>query len=334
LFTKESFAMLNRRSLLISSASFAFNATFFYSKSEAQEAWPTMPLKLIIANPPGGDDDTLSRFIGQYISPELGQPVIILNKGGASTTIGGTAAAQSAPDGYTILCMHMASIIQTVLRDNLSYSLASFDPIIGIGGYPMALVVSAKTPIKTMQDLKIASQKGDGVTFASGGPGTLGHLTSIRFLKAIGGNGVHIAYKNNPAGLTALGGGYTEMMFASAREAINLSTSDHIRVLAVTSKERLKNIPDVPTMAELGLPQIDSRLWYSYVAPTGTPRFIIDKLSSYIAAAVKSSAFVDRFVPASFQSEILVGENLKKYMEITAANFKDIIVQNNIKFTD
>ena len=326
--------MFNRRSILAGGAAFTLGAPLVLSKATAQQGWPSKPIKIIVANPPGGDDDTLSRYIAQVISPELGQPVVVENRGGGATTVGGMAAAQSAPDGYTLLCVHMASIIQTVLRDKLSYNLASFTPIIGIGGYPMALVVSPKSPIKNLADLKAAAQKGDGVTFASGGPGTMGHLTGVRFLKAIGGKGVHVAYKNNPEGLQALAGGFTEMMFPSAREAANLSKDGLVRVIAVTSKERVKNLPDVPTMTELGLPQIDARLWYSYVAPAGTPQDIVNRLATLIAGAVKSPGFVERFETASFQPDIMTGEALKTYMDKTAALFKELIVENNIKFTD
>jgi tripartite-type tricarboxylate transporter receptor subunit TctC len=300
----------------------------------AQQQYPSRPIKIVVANPPGGDDDTLSRFIAQAITTELGQPVIVENRGGGATTVGGMAVAQSAPDGYTLLCVHMASIIQTVLRDKLSYNLKSFTPIIGIGGYPMALVISPKSQIKSFDDLKAAAAKADGVTFASAGAGTLGHLTSVRFLKGINGNGVHVAYKNNPEGLQGLAGGFAEMMFPSAREGANLRKDGLLRVLAVTSPQRTNNLPDVPTMTELGYPQIDSRLWYSYVAPAGTPPEIIDRLADVIGRAVQSPAFAERFQPLSFQTDLVKGEPLTQYMNAQAARWREVIVENNVRFTD
>ncbi len=324
--------MVTRRSVVLGAGALAAGS-LGVAPARAQ-AFPNKPIKIIVANPPGGDDDVLSRYIAQEISGPLGQPVVVENRGGGATTVGGMAAAQSPADGYTLLCVHMASIIQTVLRDKLSYNMKSFAPIIGIGGYPMSLVVSPKSPIKTLDDLKAAAAKGDGVTFASGGPGTMGHLTGVRFLKAIGGKGVHVAYKNNPEGLQALAGGFTEMMFPSAREAANLGKDGLVRVLAVTSKVRANNLPDTPTMTELGLPQIDSRLWYSYVAPAGTPPEIVNKLGEAIEKVVKAPAFNERFAPMAFQADVVRGEPLVKFVDSTAAMFKELIVENNIKFTD
>jgi tripartite-type tricarboxylate transporter receptor subunit TctC len=326
--------MLTRRHLVLSSGALAAAGALSTSPARAQQAFPTRPVRIIVANPPGGDDDTLTRFIAQAMAPEFGQPIVVDNRGGASTTIGGLAAAQAAPDGYTLLCMHMASIIQTVLRPRLGYTTASFAPIIGIGGYPMALVVSAKSEIRTFADLKAAASRGDGVTFASGGPGTLGHLTGVRFLAAVGGRGVHVPYGNNPQGLQALAGGFTEMMFPSAREAAALSSQGHIRVLAVTSKDRADNLPDTPTTAELGIPQIDARLWYCYVAPVGTPAAIVATLGDGMEKVVKSPAFVERFTPLAFQADVIRGEPLAQFITTQATQFRTLIVENNISPTN
>jgi tripartite-type tricarboxylate transporter receptor subunit TctC len=326
--------MLARRRLLLGSGALAAAGHLGLAPAGAQQPYPSRAIRIIVANPPGGDDDTLTRFITQAISVDLHQPIVVDNRGGASTTIGGMAAAQAAPDGYTLLCMHMASIIQTVLRSRLSYSTASFAPIIGIGGYPMALVVSPKSPIRNLADLKAVASKGEGITYASAGAGTLGHLTAVRFLNAIQGKGTHVPYKNNPEGLQGLAGGFTEMMFPSAREAAQLGKEGLVRVLAVTSKERSANLPDTPTMAELGLPQIDSRLWYSYVAPVGTPAEIISRLGDVIEKAVKSPAFSERFQPLAFQTEILRGEPLAQFINTQASRFRTLIIENNLSIDD
>jgi tripartite-type tricarboxylate transporter receptor subunit TctC len=326
--------MVTRRHVLLGAGVLATIGVLGTAPSQAQPQYPNKPVKIVVANPPGGDDDTLTRFIAQAITADLGQPVIVENRGGGATTIGGTAVAQSAPDGYMLLCVHMASIIQTALRDKLQYSMKSFSPIIGIGGYPQALVVSPKSPITSLADVKAAASKGDGVTYASAGAGTLAHLTGVRFLKAIEGKGVHVAYKNNPEGLQALAGGFTDMMFPSAREAANLSKDGLVRVIAVTSKERANNLPDTPTMTELGLPQIDSRLWYSYVAPAGTPPEVVNRLAEVIEKAVRSPAFAERFQPMSFQVDPIKGEALQQFIDTQAERFRELVVENNIKFTD
>jgi tripartite-type tricarboxylate transporter receptor subunit TctC len=326
--------MLARRRLLLGSCALAGASHLGFAPAWAQQPYPSRAIRIIVANPPGGDDDTLTRFIIQGAASDLGQTLVVDNRGGASTTIGGAAAAQAAPDGYTLLCVHMASIIQTVLRPRLSYGMANFAPVIGIGGYPMALVVSPKSTIHNIADLKAAASHGEGVTFASGGPGTLGHLTAVRFLKAIDGKGTHIPYKNNPEGLQGVAGGFTAMMFPSVREAAQLSKEGLVRVLAVTSKERLAALPDTPTMTEVDLPQIDARLWYSYVAPAGTPAAIIARLGDVIEHAVRSPGFSERFHPLSFQTEILRGDALTQFIGAQASQFRTLIVENNITIND
>ncbi|MCP2138524.1 tripartite-type tricarboxylate transporter receptor subunit TctC [Rhizobium sp. SLBN-94] len=300
----------------------------------AQSDYPTRPIKIIIANPPGGDDDTLTRFIAPTLSAELGQPVVVENRGGGASTVGAMAASQANPDGYTLLCLHTAGLVQTQLRSNLSYSLDSFEPVALIGGYPMALVVSAASNIDSLPNLQKAATTADGITFASAGAGTLGHLTAVRFLKAIKGNGVHVSYKNNPDGLQALAGGFTQMMFPSAREGANLQKDGLLRVLAVTSSERTVNLPDVPTMTELGYPEIDSQLWYSYAAPAGTPPEIIEKLTAAITKAVDTKEFKDRFGPMAYQADVRTGEELGKFWKSEADRWRQVIVENNVRFTD
>ena len=201
--------------------------------------------------------------MAQTVSVELGQPVIVENRPGGSTTLAGNAVAAAQPDGYNILCLITAGVIQMVLRDNLRYGLIIFTPIVGIGGYPLALIVSAKAGITNLDELLAAARVSDGVTFASGGVGTVGHLTATMFLQEIKGNGIHVSYKNNPEGLQALAGGFTQMIFASAREAAILKDNPSVRVLAVTSQTRAANLPNVPTTSEIGFPQINSRVRYS-----------------------------------------------------------------------
>ncbi|MFT2215105.1 Bug family tripartite tricarboxylate transporter substrate binding protein [Rhizobium giardinii] len=326
--------MLSRRNLLVTAATALALCAGMSNLALAQDDYPTRPIKIVIANPPGGDDDTLTRFIAPTLSAELGQPVVVENRGGGASTLGAMAASQANPDGYTLLCLHTAGLVQTQLRSNLSYSLDSFEPIALIGGYPMALVVSAASNIDSVPNLKKVANTADGVTFASAGAGTLGHLTAVRFLKAIEGNGVHVAYKNNPDGLQALSGGFTQMMFPSAREGANLQKDGLLRVLAVTSPQRTVNLPDVPTMTELGYPSIDSQLWYSYAAPAGTPPEILEKLTSAITKAVETKEFKERFGPMAYQSDVRTGAELKKFWKSEADRWRQVIVENNVRFTD
>ncbi|ASP74383.1 tripartite tricarboxylate transporter substrate binding protein (plasmid) [Sinorhizobium meliloti] len=326
--------IINRRNFLIAASTGAALSLPLARSVFAQDNYPNRPVSFIIGNPPGGDDDTLSRFIAEQIRADLGQTVIVDNRGGGATTVAGNLVASSDPDGYRILCLTTSGIVQTVLRDNLPYNLDSFAPIVGIGGYPMALVVSGQGDIKTMDDLIKVAKSPDGITFGSAGAGTLAHLTAVRFLKEIGGNGVHVSYRNNPEGLQALGGGFIQMMFPSAREAATLSANGLLRVLAVTSPERTSNLPDTPTMRELGHPDIDSMLWYGYTAPKGTSDAVVKRLSDAIAKGVQSDAFHQKFGPLAFQEQLLTGGELRDFMATQAQRWQAVITENNVKFTD
>lgn len=325
--------MISRRKVLVG-ASAAVSAGLLARVSNAQAKWPSRLITIHIGNAPGGDDDTLSRFLAQTVSAELGQPVIVENRAGGSTTLAGNAVATAQPDGYNILCLITAGVIQTVLRDNLRYGLDDFTPIVGIGGYPLALIVSAKAGINNLDELLAAARVSDGVTFASGGVGTVGHLTATMFLKEIKGNGIHVSYKNNPEGLQALAGGFTQMIFASAREAAILKDDPSVRVLAVTSQTRAANLPNVPTTSEIGFPQINSRVWYSYAAPAGVSDEVVAKFSAAFVKGVQDPKFQERFTPLSFQTDIKTGAELKEFIKSEADRFRKVITENNIRLNN
>ena len=210
---------------------------------------------------------------------------------------------------------------------------SSFVPIVGVGGFPLGLAVSAKaTPkITNLQELMAAARSAEGITYASGGVGTMAHLNTVRFLNAIQGRGVHVSYRNNPEGLNALVGGFTQMMFGSAQEVAALKGDDKLRVLAVTSEQRLPLLPDVPTMRELGFPAINPTLWYGYVAPAGTPPAIVSKLADAITRAVREPGFQNRYKPLSFVEDIKTGEALTSFINNEAARLKEVVVENKIQ---
>lgn len=326
--------MVSRRKILLAAPALMACSMPLAARAAGSGDYPNRLVKIIIANPPGGDDDTLSRWLAETMTAELGQPVIVENRGGGATTVGGYTVASADPDGYTILCLTTSGIVQTVLRDNLQYGLDDFAPILGIGGYPVALVVSEASNITTIDELAAVAKSPDGITFASGGVGALAHLTAVRFLKEIKGTGVHVPHRNNPEGLQALAGGFTQMMFPSAREAGNLRADGHLRVLAVTSEERTSNLPDVPTMRELGFPSINTSLWYGYMAPAGTPPEVVARLTEVISKGVQDQKFQDRFGPLAFRTDLRTGKALTDFMTSEAERWRTVIVENNIKITD
>lgn len=322
--------MLSRRQIL--GAAPALAATVFARPAFADSAYPTRVVKIVVGNQAGGTDDAISRFVAEKLTKEWGQPVIVENRGGGSTTIGAGHVAMQPADGYTLLCLISAGINQTVLREKLPYRLNSFVPVAGVGGFPVALAVSANSQpkITNLDELAAAARTGDGVTFGSGGVGTMGHLTCTRLLNAIKGRGVHITYRNNPEGLQSLIGGFTQLFAASASEVSALRGEDKLRVLAVASAQRLPNLPDVPTLKELGLPDFEVLLWHGFAAPAGTPPDVVAKLADGITRAVKDPQFLERFKPMAYQEDIRTGESLSAFINGEAAKWKKVIVDNKI----
>jgi tripartite-type tricarboxylate transporter receptor subunit TctC len=311
----------------------ALAATAFAGGAVAQANYPQRLVKIVVGNAPGGNDDTISRFIAEKLSKEFGQTVIVDNRVGGSTSIAGAAVAAAPPDGHTIMCLIGTGIVQTVLRDKPPYKLSSFVPIVGIGGFPLGLAVSAtaKPRITNIQELIAVARSADGISFASGGIGSMAHLNAVRFLEAVHGKGVHVSYRNNPEGLNALVGGFTQMMLGSAQEVAALRGENKLRVLAVTSAQRLPSLPDVPTMRELGFPSIDPTLWYGYVAPAATPPAIVSRLADAITRAVRDPAFQSRYKALSFVEDIKTGAALTAFIHAEAARWKQVIVENRIQ---
>jgi tripartite-type tricarboxylate transporter receptor subunit TctC len=323
--------MISRRQVL--GAVPALAAATYAGGAFAQAGYPNKTIRIVVGNQAGGTDDGISRFVADKLTKEWGQPVIVDNRGGGSTTIAGTHVATQPADGYTLMCLISAGINQTVLRDKLPYRLNSFTPIVGVGGFPIALAVSAiaKPKITNLEELTAAARTGDGVTFGSGGVGTMGHLACTRLLNAIKGQGVHVTFRNNPEGLQSLIGGHTQMFFASASEVSALRGEDKLRVLAVASPQRLPNLPDVPTLKELGVPDFEVLLWHGFVAPAGTPPEIVAKLADGITRAVKDPEYLNRYKALAYQEDIKTGEALSAFINGEAAKWKKVIVENNIK---
>ena len=323
--------MISRRQIL--GVAPALAASSLAGHAFAQSAYPHKPIRIIVGNAPGGTDDVISRHIADRLTKEWGQPVIVENRGGGSTTIAGGYVATQPADGYTLLCLISTSINQTVLREKLPYKLSSYSPIVGVGGFPVALAVSAiaKPKITNLDELAAVARSGDGITFGSGGVGTMGHLTCTRLLNVLKGKGVHVTYRNNPEGLQALIGGHTQMFAASASEVSALRGEDKLRVLAVAAPQRAANLPDVPTLKELGIPDFDVVLWHGFVAPAGTPPDIVAKLADGISRAMKDQEFLNRWRPLAYQEDIRTGEALSAFMNGEAARWKKVIVDNEIR---
>lgn len=263
------------------------------------QAWPERPITLVVAFAPGGSTSIVARAVSDKMSEALGQKIIVDNRAGAGGTIGTKAVAGSAPDGYTIALGYTGTLaIGPTLYTNAGYDpRKDFAPIGMIGNAPNSLVVHPSFPAKTVAELiTYAKANPAKVSFGSAGVGTASHVSGEYFATAAGIKLVHVPYKGTGPALTDLIGGHIPMAFAPIPATHSQISSGTLRALAVTSATRTALLPDVPTIAEAGLAGFDASLYYGLVAPAGTPRPIVDKLSAALRAALASDDVKKRLV--------------------------------------
>lgn len=265
----------------------------------SQPAYPSRPIKLVVPYPPGGVGDTFARDVGTQLGQRLGQPVIVDNKPGASQMIGAEAVARSAPDGYTLFLGSLSSLVLNVgTQKTLSYDpIKDFTPVSLLFTTPLYLVVSPSLPVTSVAELLVygRSRAANPLTYGSIGSGSSLHLTGEMFRERTGLNLLHVPYKGSVPALTDLVSGQINMMFDAGSSALPLVRGGKLRVLAVTSAKRASGTPDVPTLAESGVPGFDASFWFGLVAPAGTPRPIVQRLSTEINLILNSEALRDRF---------------------------------------
>ena len=259
--------------------------------SAAAEEFPNRPITWIVPFTPGGITDTTSRLVAEEMSKSLGQTVLIDNRGGAGGTVGTEQAARSRPDGYTILYGTQGTMAANVtLRKNLSYDpLTSFLPVHMMAESPNIFVAFEGTPFNSVPEFIAYAKKYPGkVTFSSAGVGTGTHLVAELFKTVAGIDMLHVPYKGSAPALNDLITGRIDVMFDYPVSVGPHIEAGKLKVLATTAPVRLKNMPNAPTMAELGLPDMTTESWSSIMVPAGTPPDIVDRLAAAAHAALTS----------------------------------------------
>lgn len=307
--------------------------TSLIDTATAQTAsFPSRPIKLIVPFPAGGSSDIVGRAFADKLGPDLGQTMIVDNRSGGNTVIGTQAAASSKPDGYTILQVTPNAAIVASLQPNLPYDLErDFEPIIGIGSVPLLLVVPSKSEIRSVKDLvALAKSTPGGISYASGGIGSLGHLAPAQFVRELKITATHVPYRGvNPA-IQDVIGNRVQLMFVSSLEGVQMEKSG-IRILGVTSEQRMPSLPNVPTMTELGFPDFHPAVWYGFVVPTSTPKDAIDRLNKAFVKAANDPGVRDRLAALGLTVKIRSAPEFDKYMREETARWGRVVKENNIK---
>ena len=294
----------------------------------AQDAYPTKPVKIIVAYPAGGANDIVARSIGQELARELGQPVVIENKSGAAGTIGADAAAKSPPDGYTLFMAAGAHTLAPSLHAKLPYDIVQdFQPIslAALGTY--LLVVHPSVPAKSVKELiELAKAKPGALNFASSGAGAPPHLAGVMFQKLAGVTLNHVPYRGDTPAIADLVAGHVQLAFLSIQPLIPQVKSGALRGLAITSAKRSPAI-DLPTVAESGLPGYDIGTWWGLLAPAKTPEPIVERLAAAMRKATAVPSVQERFAaggiavqsntPKEFAT--MIRSEVERYRELASA---------------
>ncbi len=263
--------------------------------------WPTHAITLIVPFPTGGTTDVLARALGDQLSKDLGQAVIIENRPGAGATIGADYVAKAKPDGYTLLMGAVHHTIATSVYKSLGYDFQKdLAPIAPIAMVPNVLTINpAYTPVHNVAELvALAKNTPKGLTYGSNGYGTAQHLIGTQFQAATGATLLHVPYKGSGPLTTDLLGGQVAMSFDTITTVLPHIKAGKLRALAVTTARRSDALPDVPTLAEAGLTGFDIGTWFGVFAPAATPKAVLDKLSSDVARITAAPAFKQRMAAA------------------------------------
>jgi len=256
------------------------------------DGYPSKPIKVVVPFPPGGTTDTLMRNIAPRLQQSLKQPVVIENKGGAAATLGADFVAKSAPDGYTLLVGAAHHTIAQSVFTKLPYQFGTdLAPITMLALVPNVVVVNAAVPAKSVKELvAITKASPDKYNYGSAGPGSAHHLIGEMFKLETGAQLAHIPYKGSGPAVADLLGGQISVMFDTVTSALPHIKAGKTRALAVTTAKRSSALPDVPTLAEAGVPNIDVGTWFGLMAPAATPAPIVARLNKEVVAILNDPA--------------------------------------------
>jgi len=262
------------------------------------QPYPSKPVKIVAPFAPGGLVDVLSRAVGDRLTKSLGQPVIVENRPGAGGNVGADVVARADPDGYTLL-MSSAGIltINQFLYAQMPFDPASaFAPVTVVADMPMLLVVRKDLPARDVKEfIALAKQTPGGLFFGSPGNGTTGHLGMELFMYATGLKLQHVPYKSAAEAVQAALAGQTATMFDNPPTVMSQIKAGGLRALGVAAKERMPQLPDVPTISEAGVPGFEASSWFGFVVPAKTPRPIVDLLAVEVAKVLKDPEMQSRF---------------------------------------
>jgi tripartite-type tricarboxylate transporter receptor subunit TctC len=294
--------------------------------------YPSSPIRLVVPYPPGGPNDLIARIIGQKLTELMGAPVIVVNRPGASTMIGASEVAKAPADGYTLLLGNTVLATSTLLYKHVTYSLEDFVPIAPIVKNSNILAINSSVPATSVAELVAYARANPGkLNYGSNGPGGATNLISAYFNRLAGIDVVAIDYKGVAPATTDLLGGALQIFFYPVTGSFHFFTSGQLRALAVTSEQRLPQLPDVPTLKESGYPTMVTDIWYGILGPAALSPPIVAKLNQAINQATESADVRARLAGEGGTVMTMSPTEFSRFMTDNMALWADIIRPLNLQ---
>ncbi|MGE0797238.1 MAG: Bug family tripartite tricarboxylate transporter substrate binding protein [Lautropia sp.] len=317
-------------------ATFLASAALLAGPAAAQQSYPDKPIRLIVPYPPGGTTDALARMISQKLSGSWGQPVAVENRPGGDTIIATDFLAKSAPDGYTLLLTLNTHVINPHTHKQLPYDpIKDFAPVATVAINEQVMAVSPAVPANNLQELiALAKSKPGTLNHGAGGTGGIVHLTLELFNNMAGVKIQHVPYKGAAQAMTDLISGQIQLSLAPPILVKQYISTGKLKAFAVSGERRVPSLPEVPTFAESGWPDFDVKVWYGFLAPAGTPKPVIEKLSAEFAkilALPETKTFLET---QGFEPFFGNSEQFSELMKSDLAKYGKAVKSANIKAAD
>jgi tripartite-type tricarboxylate transporter receptor subunit TctC len=299
------------------------------------QAYPTKPVKIIVPYPPGGSTDILARVLGEKLTPALGQQVVVENRAGATGVIGAEAVAKSPADGHTLLMGVNGPItIAPAIRNNLPYeTLRDFAPVILVADAPKLLVIHPSIPASTVQEfIAWAKAQPKPITFASAGIGSTGHLASEMLKQRGGFEAVHVPYKGGGPAIADIIGGHVQYMFEVMPQLLPHVQAGRLKALGISSADRSKALPSLPSVAEQGLPGFQSSTWFGILAPAGTPEPVVDRLNAEFTKALREPDMTKRLADLGAAWRPNSPADYRNFLRADLEKWRQVVSKSGAKF--
>ena len=315
-----------------SALSALFLGTVMIAGAHAQ-AWPAKPIRFVVPYPPGGSNDVLTRITAQAMAPGLGQQIVIDNRGGAGGMIGADNVAKSPADGYSVVNVQASFTANAALRTKMAYDPINDFAYIGMMARgPLLAVVHPSLPVKNIRELVTLSKSKTGqINYGSTGTGGHNHLATELFKRMAGINIVHVPYKGVAPALTDLMGGHTQLVMTSLPSAMTQVQAGRLKALAVGSEKRSSFMPEMPTIAESGVPGYMAEFWWGLAAPSKTPADIVNRLATELTRALQSPELKQRFATEGAEPSVMSREQFTGFVKNEITRWRKVAQDTGIK---